>query len=61
MEDKNWKTWDKETYRTIKKGRYWLKLKNDEICYDDFKYRGSLGWGFSGYSHSVGIVEYAKF
>lgn len=59
--EKHWKPWTKETQFTIKRGRYWLKLKNGEEIYDDFKYRGFLGWGFSGYSHSVGIVEYAKF
>lgn len=61
MENLNWKPWDKEAYRTIKRGRYWLKLKNGEICYDDFKYRGFLGWGFSGHFHSMGIIEYTEF
>ena len=58
---KNWKPWAKDCYRTISTGRYWLKLKNGEECYDDFKYRGCFGWGFSGYVEQVGILEYAKF
>lgn len=61
QEEYDWKPWTKELYRTIKPGRYWLKLKNGEICYDDFKYRGSLGWSFSGHSHSVGIIEYMEW
>lgn len=61
MELRNWKPYTKETQFTIKRGRYWLKLKNGEEIYDDFKYRGSFGWGFSGYAYSIGIVEYAEF
>lgn len=61
MESRNWKHYIKETQFTIKRGRYWLKLKNGEEIYDDFKYRGSFGWGFSGYADSIGIVEYAEF
>lgn len=61
MESRNWKPYTKETQFTIKRGRYWLKLKNCEEIYDDFKYRGSFGWGFSGYADHIGIVEYAEF
>lgn len=61
MESRNWKHYTKETQFIIKRGRYWLKLKNGEEIYDDFKYRGSFGWGFSGYAYSIGIVEYAEF
>ena len=61
MESRNWKHYTKETQFTIKRGRYWLKLKNGEEIYDDFKYRGSFGWGFSEYAYSIGIVEYAEF
>ena len=61
MESRNWKPYTKETQFTIKRGRYWLKLKNGEEIYDDFKYRGSFGWGFSGYAEHTGIVEYAEF
>ena len=61
MESRNWKHYTKETQFTIKRGHYWLKLKNGEEIYDDFKYRGSFGWGFSGYAYSIGIVEYAEF
>lgn len=53
MESRNWKPYIKETQFTIKRGRYWLKLKNGEEIYDDFKYRGSFGWGFSGYADRI--------
>lgn len=63
---KSWKPWSKavdfEIRQKVKSGtRFWLKLKNGEEIYDDYKYRGSFGWGFSGYAYSVGIVEYAEF
>lgn len=61
MESRNWKPYTKEAQFTIKRGRYWLKLKNGEEIYDDFKYRGSFGWGFSGYADRIGIAEYAEF
>ena len=61
MESRNWKPYTKESQFIIKRGRYWLKLKNGEEIYDDFKYRGSFGWGFSGYADRIGIVEYAEF
>ena len=56
----NWKPWTKEAYFTIKKGRYLVKYEDGSIHYDDFKYRGSLGWGFSGYTEKY-IVEYSEF
>ncbi|MBQ2395848.1 MAG: hypothetical protein II304_02230 [Bacteroidales bacterium] len=63
---KDWKPWSKtadfEIRQKVKSGtRFRLKLKNGEEIYDDYKYRGSFGWGFSGYAYSVGIVEYAEF
>ena len=57
----NWKPWTKEAFRTIKRGRYWVKFEDGSIHYDDFKYRGPMfGWGFSGYTHRH-IVEYSEF
>lgn len=63
---KAWKPWSKtadfEIRQKIKSGtRFWLKLKNGEEIYDDYKYRGSFGWGFSIYAYNIGIVEYAEF
>jgi len=59
--ERNWKPWSKDCYFKLNAGRYWLKLKNGEVIYDDFKNRRQFGWGFSGYAHSVGIIEYAEF
>lgn len=65
--EKNWKPWSKEAdweiRQTAKKSgtRYWLKLKNGEEIYDDYKYCRIFGWGFSSYAYNIGIVEYAEF
>ena len=60
MEKLNWKPWNKEAYRTIKPGRYHVKLDDGTITYDDFKNRRSFGYGFSGYAERH-IVEYAEW
>lgn len=60
MNKPNWKPWTNETYFTIKKGCYRVKLDDETETYDDFKYRGEFGWGFSGYVDKH-IVAYAKF
>ena len=60
MEKLNWKPWNKEAYRTIKPGRYHVKLDDGAITYDDFKNRRSFGYGFSGYVEKH-IVEYAEW
>lgn len=59
MEKLNWKPWNKEAYRTIKPGRYHVKLDDGTITYDDFKNR-TFGYGFSFYVERH-IVEYAEW
>lgn len=61
QEEYNWKPWTKESYRTIKPGRYHVKLADRTVTYDDFRYRGSLiDYGFSGYVERH-IIEYAEW